>query len=284
MEGLTTVDQTAKFEAERPRLLRLATRILNDPIEAQDVVQQSWLRLHGSNAQIENLAGWLSTVTSRLCLDRLRAQTAIAQPDPAIPGAAPDPADDVILADAVGVALHVVLQRLSPKERVAFVLHDSFGFEFETIASILQTTPQAARKLASRARSKIAQPASADRLANWEIVDAFLTAARAGDFSRLLELLAPDAVITGDAAAIAAGTPTEITGRKEVATFFNGSAAAALPVFIGAAPGAAWFHRGDARVAFDFTVANGVVRRIDFRADAEVLARISRRSGDSRRG
>lgn len=276
------MDQTAQFEAERPRLLRLATRLLNDPIEAQDVVQQSWLRLHGSDAQIENLAGWLSTVTSRLCLDRLRAHTAIAQSDPEIAGTASDPADDVILAYAVGIALHVVLQRLSPKERVAFVLHDSFGFEFETIASILQTTSQAARKLASRARSKIARPVPEDRLADWEIVDAFLTAARTADFSRLLELLAPEAVIAGDAAAIAAGTPSEITGQQEVATFFNGSAAAALPVFIGEVPGAAWFHRGDARVAFDFTVANGVVYRIDFRADPEVLAQISRRYGNSR--
>lgn len=277
------MDQTAKFEAERPRLLRLATRLLSDAIEAQDVVQQSWLRLHGSDAQIENLAGWLTTVTSRLCLDRLRAPAVITQPDPQILGNAPDPADDVILADAIGVALHVVLQRLSPKQRVAFVLHDSFGFEFETIAGILQTTPQAARKLASRARSKIAQPNPGNRLADWEVVDAFLTAARAGDFSRLLELLAPEAVIAGDTAAIAAGTPTEISGQQEVATFFNGSAAAALPVFIGDLPGAAWFHQGQARVAFDFTVADGVVRRIDFRADPAVLAQISRRYGKSRR-
>ncbi len=195
----------------------------------------------------------------------------------------PDPADDVVLADAVGVALQVVLDRLTPRERVAFVLHDSFGFEFDTIAKVLDATPAAARKLASRARSKIGQPSPDDQLAEWEVVDAFLVAAREGDFTRLLELLAPDAVIAGDEAAIRAGTPAEIAGQREVATFFNGAAASALAVFISDRPGAAWFLRGEARVAFDFTVADGRVRRIDFRADPEVLAQIARRNGSKRR-
>ena len=141
------------------------------------------------------------------------------------------------LADTVGVALQVVLDRLTPAERVAFVLHDSFGFDFATIAAMLDTTPAAARKLASRARAKVAQPAPEDALADWEVVDAFLAAARGGDLDRLLDLLAPDVVVTGDAAAVAMGTPERIAGRQDVAAFFDGAAKAA----------AAGLRRGPAR-------------------------------------
>jgi len=168
-----------------------------------------------------------------------------------------DPADDVELADTVGLALHVVLDRLSPRERVAFVLHDSFGFEFPTIASILDTTPSAARKLASRARAHVSQPHPEDGLADWEVVDAFMAAAKNGDFNRLLRLLAPDAAVTADDAAVLVGTPRQIEGREQVATFFNGSATAALPVFVDHRPGTAWFHLGAAKVVFDFTVTDG---------------------------
>jgi len=241
------VDETTTFAAERPRLLRLAARMLADPAEAEDVVQQAWIRLHHSTAEIENLPAWLTTVTSRLCLDRLRARTPTPQAEIDVPGVAPDPADDLALAEAVGIALHVLLDQLTPKERVAFVLHDTFGFDFETIGQVLDTTTVAARKLASRARSKIGQPTPTDQSARWEIVDAFMAAARGGDFTRLLELLAPEALIVGDAAAVLAGTPAAIAGQHEVATFFNGAAAAALPVFIGDSPGAAWFHREQPR-------------------------------------
>ena len=276
------MDQTELFEAERPRLVRIAARVLGDPNEAEDIVQQAWLRLHGTDAEIDNLAGWLTTVTTRLCLDRLRMRTPVPEPELAeLSGDdhAPDPAEDLALADTVGIALQLVLDRLSPNERVSFVLHDSFGFDFATIARLLDTTPAAARKLASRARAKIAQPAPEDQLADWEVVDAFLAAAREGDFSRLVQLLAPDAVMAGDAAAIREGTPTLIEGREEVAGFLNGSAQAALAVFVGDRPGAAWFHRGEARVAFDFTVSDGIIQRVDFRAAPEVLAGLRRRSG-----
>jgi RNA polymerase sigma-70 factor (ECF subfamily) len=194
-----------------------------------------------------------------------------------VPDTALDPADEVALADTVGVALQVVLDRLPPRERVAFVLHDSFGFEFATVAAVLDTTPAAARKLASRARSRIAQPAAEDRLADWEVVDAFMAAARGGDLTRLLELLAPDAGVTADAAALQAGTPGRIDGRDAVAAFFDGSAHAALPVLVGDRPGYAWFHRGEAKVVFDFTVADGRVAGIVFRAEPEVLAGVQRR-------
>ncbi|MDT0203118.1 sigma-70 family RNA polymerase sigma factor [Nocardioides sp. AE5] len=275
----TSRDQTEAFTAERPRLVRLAAHVLGDASEAEDVVQQAWLRLHGTTATIDNLPGWLTTVTTRLCLDRLRARTPIPDEAPEPDDTAPDPAEEIALADTVGVALQVVLDRMSPRERVAFVLHDSFGFGFDTIAAILDATPAAARKLASRARARLAQPVPEDALADWEVVDAFLTAAKGGDFARLLQLLAPDAVISADDAALLAGTPERIAGREAVATFFNGAAHAAFPVFLGERPGAAWIHQGQARVAFDFTVVAGVVQAITFRAAPDVLAGVRRRDG-----
>jgi RNA polymerase sigma factor (sigma-70 family) len=279
------VDRTEEFEGERPRLVAIAARVLGDHAEAEDVVQHAWLRLHGTDAStIENLAGWLTTVTTRLCLDRLRARTPLpveeVEPEPATTDpAAGDPAHDVVLADAVGSALHVVLERLSPRERVAFVLHDTFGFEFTTIAAVLDTTPTAARKLASRARAKVARPRPEDDVASADaaVVDAFMAAARSGDVERLVGLLAPDAVVGADEAAVLAGTARRIEGRDAIAGFFDGSAHAALPVLLGARPGFAWFHRGEARVVFDFVVGDGRVRSITFRADADVLARVVRR-------
>jgi RNA polymerase sigma factor (sigma-70 family) len=285
------MDRTESFEAERPRLLGIATRVLGDHAEAEDVVQQAWLRLDRAvtrdGTDIDNLPAWLTTVTTRLCLDRLRARTPVPVEDPHLQDAAQepwsepvtDPADDVALADTVGIALQAVIDRLSPRERVAFVLHDSFGFDFATIGAVLETSPVAARKLASRARAKVAQPAPEDALADWEVVDAFMAAARGGDFERLLQLLAPDAVVGADEAAVLAGTPASIEGRDEVATFFNGSAQAAMAVFVGDRPASAWFHRGAAAVVFDFEVVDGWVRAITFRAEPAVLEQVVRREG-----
>lgn len=279
---MSETDTTAAFEAQRPRLVGLATRMLGDAAEAQDVVQQAWLRLHATTADIESLPAWLTTVTSRLCLDRLRAR--IPEPvddiDPAVD--AGDPTDDVVLAESVGLALQVVLDRLTPRERVAFVLHDSFGLDFDLTGRVLDASPAAARKLASRARGKVSLAAGPDddggRPADWQVVDAFLAAAKGGELARLLELLAPDAVIAGDEAAVAIGTPTRIAGRAQVADFFDGAAATAFPVFVAGRPGAAWFDRGVARVAFDFTVTDGLVRRIDFRAEPGLLAQLVKRA------
>ena len=195
-----------------------------------------------------------------------------------------DPSDDVALADTVGLALHVVLDRLSPRERVAFVLHDSFGFEFPTIAAVLDTTPAAARKLASRARAKVTQPPLEDRLADWEVVDAFMAAAKNGDFDRLLRLLAPGAAVAADDDAVLVGTPPQIEGRDEMATFLCGSAKAALPVYLGDRPGAAWYHLGAAKVVFDFTIDAGLIHAITFRAAPDVLLQVVRRDGGRARG
>lgn len=273
------MDHDDAFDAERSRLTRIAERIVGDHGEAEDIVQQAWLRLHGTETEIENLPAWLTTVTTRLCLDRLRS--AVPTPDDELePEAdAPDPLDEVALADTVGVALQVVLDRLSPNERVAFVLHDTFAVDFTTIAAILGSSPAAARKLASRARGKVTQRSKSDHQTDWAVVDAFLDAARNGEFARLLKLLAPDVVIEADAAAIATGTPQRLEGRDAVATMFNGAAKAALPVYIGVRAGACWFQQGQPRVAFDFTIVDGMVRRIVFRADPDVLARTTRRRG-----
>ena len=277
------MDETEVFEAERPRLLGIASRVLGDHAEAEDVVQQAWLRLDRAlregRTEIDNLPAWLTTVTTRLCLDRLRSRTPVPVEEVEVAATVPDPADDVALADTVGIALQAVIDRLSPRERVAFVLHDSFGFEFGTIAAVLDTTPTAARKLASRARAKVAQPAVEDALADWEVVDAFMAAARGGDLQRLLQLLAPDAVVGADEAAVLAGTPASIEGRDEVAAFFDGSAHAALAVFLGDRPDYAWYLKGEAQVVFDFEVDRGQVTGITFRAAPDVLARVVRRSG-----
>ncbi|MFW0796937.1 sigma-70 family RNA polymerase sigma factor [Gordonia sp. CPCC 205515] len=273
------MDETEVFAAERPRLLRIAERIVGDRGEAEDIVQQAWLRLHRTDTDIENLPAWLTTVTTRLCLDRLRATVPTPEDDLELDDQAADPSDEIALADTVGIALQVVLDRLTPNERVAFVLHDTFGVDFATVAAILGASPAAARKLASRARAKITQPGEPEQRTDWAIVDAFLDAARNGEFAKLLELLAPEVVIEADAAAIATGTPARMEGRDTVAQFFNGAAKAALSVFIGGRPGACWFDKGQARVAFDFTVDDGRVSRIVFRADPEVLAQTTRRRG-----
>lgn len=279
-DAVTPADELAqRFELERSRLVALAARILGDSNEAQDIVQQAWLRLDGTDPGIDNIAAWLTTVTTRLCLDRLRRRTPVPEEELEVEETAPDPAEDVALADTVGAALQLVLDRLSPNERVAFVMHDSFGFEFTTIAAALDTTPQAARKIASRARAKIAQPRPEDALADWEVVDAFMAAAREGDFTRLVQLLAPDAVVRGDQQAIETGTPAAIDGREDIASFFNGAAHAALPTSLDGRAGSAWYHRGQAMVLFDFTIDGARVARIDFRSEPGVIARVVRRDG-----
>lgn len=284
------MDVTTEFELERPRLVRLAARLLSDQTEAEDVVQTAWLRLHGTSDDVHNLPGWLTTVTTRICLDRLRSRNPVlseptdgstahgTEPGP------PDPADELELAEALASALRVVVDTLTPAERITLVLHDAFDVEHRTLAQILGRSEVAVRKLLSRARAKIARDrevatvtsAASARASDESVVDAFLTAARAGDFDQLLALLAPDAVTVGDAAAVALGTPAHVRGRTAVATLFNGAAKTALPLDVDGRAGAAWIHRGEVKVVFDFTLDSGRVRRIDFRADPALLARVGR--------
>jgi RNA polymerase sigma factor (sigma-70 family) len=269
------------FEGERGRLTRIASRILGDRHEAEDVVQLAWMRLNENTVPLDSAAAWLTTVTTRLCLDRLRARIPVPVETDADRDAAaspePGPEDAALHRESVGQALHVVVDRLTPNERVAWVLHESFGFDFDAIGEILDRTPPAARKLASRARAKVADAERGGPVTDHQVVDAFMAAARGSDLMQLLALLAPGATVSADAAAIAAGTPTRIEGREAVAGFFNGSAHAALPALVDGRPGAAWFNRGQPMVAFDFTVVDGVVEAIVFRAEPEVLAAIVRR-------
>jgi RNA polymerase sigma-70 factor (ECF subfamily) len=215
-------DLAAEFEAERGRLHGLAYRMLGSAAEADDAVQEAWLRLNRVDS-VDNLAAWLTTVVSRVCLDVLRSRKARREepfevfPDPVDDA---DPADEAALADAVGRALLVVLDALGPAERIAFVLHDLFAVPFDRIAPVLDRTPVAAKKLASRARHRVRGTSPlppADLARHRRVVDAFLAAARGGDLSSLLDVLAPDVVRRADAVALPAGTALETHGARAVA-------------------------------------------------------------------
>ncbi len=218
---------TARFEASRPRLHALAYRMLGSHAEADDAVQETWLRLQRNDpATIENVGGLLTTVVGRVCLDRLRARRARPE-DPVddfvssgVADAAPsaDPLDEALLAESVGAALMVVLDRLGPAERVAFVLHDVFGVPFDDVAEILGRTPDSSRQLASRARRRlqgsVAGEIGFDLVRQRDVVDAFLRAARGGDLDALMQLLDPDVVLLPDSAAVSMGSLREIARRR----------------------------------------------------------------------
>jgi RNA polymerase sigma-70 factor, ECF subfamily len=210
----------ARFEEQRPHLRSVAYRMLGSLAEAEDTVQDAWLRASRADAsEVENLGGWLTTIVARLSLDRLRARSArredlvgVQMPDPIVSNieggadsAAPDPEHLTVLADSIGLAMLIVLDRLPPAERLAFVLHDTFGLPFDEIAPIVERTPTATRQLASRARRRVrgAGPTSTDVpiARQREIIDAFIAASRAGDFEALLRILDPDVVVHADTAA-----------------------------------------------------------------------------------
>ncbi|QKV76259.1 sigma-70 family RNA polymerase sigma factor [Amycolatopsis sp. Hca4] len=215
-------DLAAEFEAERGRLRGVAYRLLGSAAEADDAVQEAWLRLNRVES-VDNLAAWLTTVVSRVCLDVLRARkTRREEPFEVFPEpvAAADPAEEAALADSVGRALLVVLDALGPAERIAFVLHDLFAVPFDRIAPVLDRTPVAAKKLASRARQRVRGTSPvppADLARHRRVVDAFLAAARGGDLAELLDVLAPDVVRRADAAALPVGAPLEVRGARAVA-------------------------------------------------------------------
>jgi RNA polymerase sigma-70 factor (ECF subfamily) len=295
---MTASDTLAqRFEENRGHLRAVAYRMLGSASEADDAVQEAWLRLGRADAGgIENLRGWLTTVVARICLDMLRSRTSRREeplgphvPDPIESRSGGiDPEQEALLADSVGPALLVVLETLAPAERLAFVLHDLFGVSFDEIASIVGRSPAAARQLASRARRRVrgaAPTSSADVSRQREIVAAFLAASRNGDFGRLLALLDPDVVLRADDAAVAASTARrgrgaprlapEIRGAAAVADALAGTAQAAQLALIDGAAGAVWAPGGKPRAAFRFRIVDGKVVEIDIVSDAAHVGRLN---------
>ncbi len=277
-----------RFEAHRPHLRGVAYRMLGSLGEAEDAVQEAWLRLSRAGASgVDNLGGWLTTVVARVCLDQLRSRRSRAEEplDAGLPGSPAegrpteregiDPEEEALLASSVGSALLVVLDTLEPAERLAFVLHDLFAVPFDEIAGIVGRSPVAARQLASRARRRVqgAEAASgADRGRKREIVSAFLAASREGSFDALLALLDPDVVLRSDGAAVQTGAASLLRGAPAVAETFKGRARAARLALLDGAPGAVWVAGGQTRVAFAFTLREGKIVEIEILADPELLA------------
>ncbi len=277
MDGKNSLSQA--FESNRPHLRAVAYRILGNLSDADDAVQEAWLRLSTSDtATIDNIGGWLTTVVSRISLNVLRSRKraeAISE-FATSPNDAPSivsPEEQALLADSLGVALLIVLERLSPAERICFVLHDTFSISFEEISAILSKSPEACRQLASRARRRVrtAQDPRVDLIGQRAIVDAFLTAAKKGDFAALLSLLSPNVELTCDTAAILMGGPQNQHGRQDVATVFSGRARAARLASLDGVPGLIWSRGGVTQVAFDFSIREGLVTEIAMIADVEVL-------------
>jgi RNA polymerase sigma-70 factor (ECF subfamily) len=278
------------FDTERPRLIGIATRILGSKSDADDVLQEAWLRFSRTDG-IDDLPAWLTTVVTRLCLDQLRKRRARSEAEAELPvhPTPVDPEADAMLAERMGDAMHVVLDALAPAERAAFVLHDVFGYPFDEISTVMGRSSTAVRQLASRARRKVQgvpEPAAsqAARAESQRVVDAFLSAARGGDLVTLLSLLAPDAVMRADLFAQQTGTDAAYDGAASVAARFNGVRGAS-PVTIDGELGAAWIHAGAIKVAFVFHVQAGLVHEVELIAEPEVLATmdIVRVRGNSRR-
>jgi RNA polymerase sigma factor (sigma-70 family) len=278
-----------RFQAHRAHLRAVAYRMLGSASEADDAVQEAWLRLHRADpAAIHNLGGWLTTVVARVCLDLLRARTArreeprgVDLPDPTgSPGDGVDPEQQMLVADAIGPALLVVLDTLAPAERVAFVLHDMFAVPFDEIAPIVGRSATAARQLASRARRRVQGAATvpqADVARQRVVVEAFLAAARGGDFEGLLAVLDPDVVVRADRAAVPAGAPREARGAPAVAEralAFARLTRFARPALVNGAAGVVVAPRGRLFSVMGFTLRGGRIVAIDILADPERLRRL----------
>ncbi len=279
-----------QFEQQRPRLRAVAYRMLGSRTEAEDAVQEAWLRLNRSDAAaVTNLAGWLTTVVGRVCLDMLRARRAHREelvgtelPEPVVSiGDGGDPEQEALIADSVGLALLVVLDTLAPAERLAFVLHDMFGVSFEEIAPIVGRTPTAARQLASRARRRVqgAPEPEPDLARQREIVDAFLAASRAGDFEALVAVLDPDVVFRIDAGADRTLARPPIVGAEAVARqiLARGTRFAPLarPALVNGAAGAIVGPGAVPIAVAGFTVVRGCIAAIDLIIDRTKLRRLA---------
>jgi RNA polymerase sigma-70 factor (ECF subfamily) len=281
-----TVDEreylVERFEANRTHLRAVAYRMLGSVSEADDAVQEAWLRLSRSDtAAVENLGAWLTTVVARVSLDMLRSRASRREeplgphvPEPIVSRAdGVDPEHEALLADSVGLALLVVLETLAPAERLAFVLHDMFAVPFDEIAPIVGRSPTAARQLASRARRRVrgATPApDADLARQREVVDAFLAAARGGDFDALVAVLDPDVVLRIDRGALRPGASREVRGVPAVVEqvrSFARLASFARPALVNGAAGFVVTSRARPLAVAGFTVANGKIVEIDLLAD-----------------
>lgn len=272
-----------QFEVYRAHLRTVAYRLLGSLSEADDAVQESWFRLSRSDTGgVTNLGGWLTTVVARVCLDMLRARSSRREEPMTAHMAEPtqsredgiDPEHEALLADAVGLALLVVLETLGPAERLAFVLHDLFDVPFDEIAPIVDRSPAAARQLASRARRRVQKQGAAtitdtNFALQRTVVNAFLAASRGGDFDALLAVLDPDVVVRTDGAGVLAGASAsaEIRGAPAVTRYFLGRAQAAQPALINGAVGLVWAPNGQPRVVFEFTITGGKVIEISMVAD-----------------
>ena len=282
-----------RFEANRDRLEAVAYRMLGSRSEAEDAVQEAWLRLSRVDAgEVGNLGGWLTTVVGRICLDMLRSRKsrreapfetdAVEQMADEDGGA--DPAERVAMADSVGMALLVVLEKLAPAERVAFVLHDMFAVPYEEIGLILDRSPAAARQLASRARRRVQggdATAEAGRARRREVVEAFLAASRDGDFEGLLAVLAPDVEFRADGAGVQLGAAAQMRGSAAIAQYFKGRAVGAKPAVIGDGMGLVVFIAGRLRIAIRLTIDDDRISFIEAVAEPEALAQLEYRiTGD----
>jgi RNA polymerase sigma factor (sigma-70 family) len=277
-----------RFQEHRPRLRAVAYRVLGSRSEADDAVQEAWIRLSRTNtAAIDNLEAWLVTVVGRVALDILRARKTRREepleahlPDPIIDSAdGVDPQNEALLADSVGLALLVVLERLTPAERLAFVLHDMFAVPFEDIAPIVDRSPEAARQLASRARRRVrgaAPTQDADLPAQWEVVEAFLAAARGGDFEALVAVLDPDVVLRSDGGAIA-GLTAHVQGAEAVAKRAQMWSRVDLTMrraLVNGAAGMVAYLRGKPFSVCAATIRNGKILELDFLVDPKRVAEL----------
>jgi RNA polymerase sigma factor (sigma-70 family) len=287
-----------RFEEQRPRLRAVAYRMLGSLAEADDAVQDAWLRLSGGAAgEVENLAGWLTTVVARVCLNMLRSRNlrreeplGVHVPDPVIgPEGGLRPEEQALLADSVGLALQVVLDTLNPDERLAFVLHDMFDLPFEEIAPMVGRNPAAARQLASRARRRVKGaeiPADVDLGRQRAVVGAFFAAARGGDFAALVAVLDPDVVLRIDAGAAHAEASMVVRGADAVARQALTGLATALrafdlqPALVNGTAGMIMSRHGRPLTVMGFTVADGKIAEIDAVADPKRLQRIAAAAGD----
>lgn len=271
-----------QFEAHRDHLQRVAYRMLGSTGEADDAVQEAWLRLSRAEAAgIDNLGGWLTTVVARVCLDTLRSRKSRreepleGEPQPAAGHErAVDPEHEAELADNVGLALLVVLEALAPAERVAFVLHDMFDLPFDDIAPIVGRSPTAARQLASRARRRVrgsAKKSETDVASHRKVVDAFLAAARSGDVAGLLAVLDPDVVLRADRAAVRLGGVAELSGAEAVAANFKGKAQQARSALVDGALGVVVAPQGRLLLVLNLTFAGDRIASIDVVADPDRL-------------